>query len=295
MRGRSAANTIFRRPCDIGDVRKSGSVLNAVLILLLLASSAQAQRSYFGVDRNEYPGDANMATLHRTFAFTGYWLNNPPRADHNSWQGKRKSLEARGYGFLLLFNGREYAQLKASGKAARVGTNDAGTAVDAAEREGFPKGAIIFLDQEQGGRMLPEQRAYIHAWVDEVTHRGYRAGVYCSGIPFRESNKVSVITADDIRENAGARKISFFVSNDQCPPSPGCVFAQAAPAPAGSGVSFADAWQFAQSPRRPNVTKACRQTYAQNGSCYPPGMPAGANLYIDVDSASSADPSQGRK
>ena len=275
-------------------MRKSGSFLNALLTLVLLTTSAHGQHTFLGVDRNDYPGDANMAALRKTFVFTGYWLNNPPGDDHNSWQGKRKSLDAMGYGFLLLFNGREDAQLKASGDAARMGTNDAAAAVGAAKREGFPKGAIIFLDQEQGGRMLPEQRAYIHAWVDGVTRGGYRAGIYCSGIPFRESSKVSVITADDIRDNAGNRKISFFISNDECPPSPGCVFAQPPPKPAHSGVPFADAWQFAQSPRRPKWTKACRQTYAQNGNCYPPGMPAGADLYIDVDTANSADPSHAR-
>ena len=110
--------------------------------------------------------------------------------------------------------------------------------------------------------MLPEQRAYIHAWVDGVTRGGYRAGMYCSGIPFHESSTVSVVTANDIRDNAGKREIHFFVSNDQCAPAPGCVFPQPPPAPADSGVTFADAWQFAQSPRRPEMTAACRQTYA---------------------------------
>ena len=111
--------------------------------------------------------------------------------------------------------------------------------------------------------MLPEQRAYIHAWVDGVTRGGYRAGIYCSGIAFHESSTVSVVTANDIRDNAGKRDIHFFVSNDQCAPSPGCVFPKPPPSPAASGVPFADAWQFAQSPRRPEMTAACRQTYAR--------------------------------
>ena len=57
---------------------------------------------------------------------------------------------------------------------------------------------------------------------------GYGAGVYCSGIAFRESSKVSVVTANDIRDNAGGRDIHFFVSNDQCGPAPGCVFPERA-------------------------------------------------------------------
>lgn len=274
-------------------LRFSSAVLALLVVLLApdLAESQTSKGSFLGMDRNDYPGDADMAALRKTFAFTGYWLNNPPGANQNTWTGQRKALANMGYGFLLLFNGREYAQLKDSGNAARVGTKDAARAVRSAQQEGFPAKAILFLDQEQGGRMLPEQRAYIHAWVDAVTRAGYRAGIYCSGIAFRESGSVSVVTANDIREHAGERDIHFFISNDQCGPSPGCVFPSAPPNPTGSGIAFADAWQFAQSPRRPEVTASCRQTYAADGSCYAPNV---GKVYVDVDTANSADPSQAR-
>ncbi len=255
---------------------------------------AQQHQAYLGVDRNDYPGDANMQLLRKTFVFTGYWLNNPPGASRNTWAGKRATLQSMGFGFLLLFNGREYKELKASGDAASVGSRDAAAAVQAATTDGFPKKAIIFLDQEQGGRMLPEQRAYIHAWIDGVTKAGYGAGVYCSGIAVRESSNVYVITANDIRDNAAGRDIHFFISNDHCGPAPGCVFPSAPPAPATSGISFAEAWQYAQSPRRPDMTAACRQTYAPDNNCYPPGVAPNSGLHIDVDSADSADPSHGR-
>jgi glycoside hydrolase-like protein len=264
-------------------------------VLLGLGTAAIAQpKTYLGFDRNGYPGDAAMQSLRKTFAFTGYWLNNPPGADRNTWKGKRAQLHAMGYGFLLLFNGREYNELKASGDATGVGVRDAAAAGQSATADGFPKHAILFLDQEQGGRMLPEQRAYIHAWVDGVVKGGYRAGVYCSGIPFRESNKVSVVTANDIRDNASGREIQFFISNDQCGPSPGCVFPGAPPSPAASGVSFAEVWQYAQSPRRPELTAACHRTYAPDGNCYPPGVPSSSGLHVDVESADSPDPSSGR-
>ena len=263
------------------------------LILIIVASTASTQ-TYLGFDRNDYPGDAAMQSLRKTFAFIGYWLNNPPGADRNNWDGKRQQLQSMGYGFLLLFNGREYNELKASGNAAAIGARDATAAVQAANTEGFPKKAVIFLDQEQGGRMLSEQRAYIHAFVDGVVKGGYRAGIYCSGIPVRESSKVSVVTANDIRDNAAGREIHFFISNDQCSPSPGCVFPGAPPRPPASGVSFAEVWQYAQSPRRPELTAACRQTYASDGNCYPPGFPPPSGLHIDVESADSPDPSKGR-
>jgi len=270
------------------------ALLSFTLAAVPVTRDQSPQHAYLGLDRNDYPGDANMLTLRKTFAFTGYWLNNPPGANRNTWQGKRKPLESMGYGFLLLFNGREYAPLKASGNAARVGASDATKALWSARQEGFPHGSILFLDQEQGGRMLPEQRAYIHAWVDGVTRGGYGAGIYCSGIAFHESATVSIVTANDIRENAGKREIHFFVSNDQCLPSPGCVFPEPPPGPAGSGVPFADAWQFAQSPRRPEMTAACQQTYAADGNCYPPDISPSSGVHVDVDTANSANPSHAR-
>ena len=68
----------------------------------------------------------------------------------------------------------------------------------------FPLETIIFLDQEQGGRMLPEQKAYIYAWVDGVNAGGFRAGIYCSGIAAEEDG--GVVTAEDIRQNAGGQE-----------------------------------------------------------------------------------------
>jgi hypothetical protein len=198
--------------------------------------------SYLGFDRNEYPGDANLKTLHQTFSYTGYWLNKPPGASSNSWTGHRAAVESAGLGFLVLFNGRLYAQLKTVANATRLGQSDARSAALAAKREGFPRATIIFLDQEQGGRMLPEQKAYIYAWVDDVTAAGFRAGVYCSGIAATDDG--NVVTAEDIQKSAGSRSITYWAIND--------------------------------------------------GNCYPPETSAAQGLHVDVNSATSADPSHGR-
>src|SRR5580692_7553207 len=77
--------------------------------------------AYIGFDRNDYPGDSNLKVLRQTFSYAGYWLNNPPGAKTNSWKGKRKNLQAAGFGFLVLFNGRTYAEIKSSGDAAKLG------------------------------------------------------------------------------------------------------------------------------------------------------------------------------
>src|SRR5271166_5461503 len=154
-----------------------------------------APLGYVGFDRNDYPGDANLQALRQTFSYAGYWLNNPPGAKTNSWAGKRTTLQTAGFGFLVVFNGRTYAEIKAAGDAAKVGNSDAAAAVRAARAEGFPSQTIIFLDQEQGGRLLPEQRAYLHAWIDGINSAHFLAGVYCSGIAAKETAGVSIVTA----------------------------------------------------------------------------------------------------
>ena len=266
-----------------------------------------AQTTYLGFDRNDYPGGGNLKILRRTFSYTGYWLNNPPGASSNTWAGHRATVESAGFGFLVLFNGRLYAELKSEANAKRLGQFDAKAAADSARREGFPRGAIIFLDQEQGGRMLPEQKAYIYSWVDEIVVAGFRAGIYCSGIPAADDDKV--VTAEDIRTHASeavpgsaregaratqtTREITYWAINDACPPAPGCSFPLHPPSPSGSGVGFAEVWQFAQSPRRKDVATRCTN-YSRDGNCYPPGTGAGQGLHVDVNSATSPDPSHGR-
>jgi hypothetical protein len=261
------------------------------LALSLSSASSSAQSAYLGFDRNTYPGDANLKALHQTFSYTGYWLNNPPSERTNSWAGHRAAVESAGFGFLVLFNGRLYGELKNVANASRVGRSDAKAAIAAAQREGFPAHTIIFLDQEQGGRMLPEQKAYIYAWVDGITAAGFRTGIYCSGIPAADDG--NIVTAEDIRQSAGERKIVYWAINDACPPAPGCTFPSRPPSPAQSGVRFAEIWQFAQSPQRKDVAAQC-SSYSRDGNCYPPGVPAAQGLHVDVNTATLPDPSNGR-
>jgi hypothetical protein len=260
------------------------------------ATAQTGQSSYLGFDRNDYPGDANLKTLRQTFSYAGYWLNNPPGEKANTWAGHRAALESAGFGFLALFNGRLYAELKSVTNATRLGQSDAKVAAAAAHGEGFPGAILIFLDQEQGGRMLPEQRAYIYAWVDGVIAAGFRAGIYCSGMPAPDDG--NVVTAKDIREHAGegargTRAIVYWAINDACPPAPGCAFPQGPPSPAQSGIDFAEVWQFAQSPRRKDVAAHCTN-YGRDGSCYPPGISPAEGLHVDVNTATSPDPSHAR-
>ena len=256
---------------------------------------------FVGFDRNDYPGDSRLAELHQHFAFAGFWLNNPPGASANTWAGKRQKLKDAGFGFLTLWNGRLDAEIVRSQKSgsapASLGQRDAAAAVEIARREGFPAGTILFLDQEQGGRLLPEQADYFFSWTEQVGASPYKPGAYLSGQPSPDGTgpdgaKLTITTAADVRQQVAARHLHpvvFWVAQDACPPAPGCVVQ--APRLKDSGTEDALVWQYAQSPRRPDLTRSCAATYAADGNCY---GAASKDLFLDLDVARSADPSHGR-
>ena len=229
-----------------------------------------------------------LPALHRSFSYAGYWLNNPPYSSSNGWTGKRATLKANGFGFMILFNGRMDAALKGK-DAAALGRADAASAIAAAKKEGFAPGAILFLDQEEGGRLLPEQSAYLLSWVEAVRKSPYKPGVYCSGILVPDGpGKIS--TALDILSHDS--EVALWVANDQCPPAPGCVLPRKL-MPESSGIPRAVVWQYAQSPRRP-LAQQCAATYAADSNCYPPGAEHNAQTFLDLNVSASPDPSEGR-
>lgn len=274
-------------------IRRLALLLTMALLILgagLAYQHAHHPATYLGFDRNDYPGDENLASLHKSFAFAGYWLSNPPGEQTNSWHGKRATVERAGFGFLLLYQGRAYAELKG---AANPGEADGTAAAASARAEGFPRRSIIFLDQEEGGRMLPEQKQYVFAWAEAVRRAGYRAGIYCSGIEVPEQGGGSISTARDLHDDPQARELAFWVADDACPPSPGCAMS-APPAPDASGYGFAEVWQFAQSPIRKQFAAACAGSYNSDGNCYPPELGSASGLHLDLNSARSPDPSHAR-
>jgi hypothetical protein len=247
--------------------------------------------TYLGFDANDYPGDEVLPALRRTFTFSGYWLNAPPGAKTNTWTGKRAELLKNGFGFLILFDGRLSKELRPPMEPSDLGARDAEAAVAAALREGFSAETftVIYLDIEEGGRMLPPQINYIEGWKSRVESRGFVAGVYCSGMKVKEGEGLTITTADDIHERAPV--IAYFIYNDACPPSPGCAYLKNPPEPSQSGFSGARVWQFAQSPRRRNYTGPCSATYTSGGNCYAPVDIAAGRILLDLDSSVSADPS----
>jgi hypothetical protein len=264
--------------------------------ILLFTSIMSAQQPQLGFDRNDYPGDAFLPILRQHFAFTGFWLNNPPGERRNSWSGKRETLIQNDFGFLVLFNGRLDAEIL---KAKKIGTSpvdlgkkDAASAIVAAQHEHFPAKTILFLDQEEGGRLLSEQSAYLLAWTEAVARSPYLPGAYVSGQPVADEPGKTITTAQNIRDQVAANHlhpIALFVYQDACPPSNGCTTRP--PAISAAGTTDIAAWQYAQSPRRPEITRSCAKTYSADGNCYVPNLPG---LHLDLSVSESSDPSHGR-
>lgn len=249
-----------------------------------------APATYLGFDRNEYPGDDALPSLRKTFSFTSYWLGAPPGEKRSSWLGKRALLQSQGFGFVVLLNGRESRTLHNSAAARQKGTQDAQTAAELAQQEGFAKGTVIFLDIEEGGRLPPPYHDYLQVWGNTLVKAGYRAGVYCSAISVDEGQGVHITTVQDIQAHTTSPGLVYWVYNDACPPAPGCTFPAIPPAPAQSGFSAATIWQYAQSPRRKEFTAHCEASYAADGSCYAPGD-AQHRWFLDANVATTPDPS----
>ena len=279
--------------------------LTTSLAFLLLTVITNAQQpfglgtgamTYLGFDRNDYPGDAALPALRQHFAYTGYWLNNPPGEQQNTWADKRDILLRNNFGFLVLFNGRLEAEINKAQKSgttpAVVGQKDAAAAIATAQREHFPAHTILFLDQEEGGRLEAAQSAYLFAWTEAIARSPYLPGAYVSGQPVPDAPGQTITTAQNIREQVAAKHlhpITLFIYQDACPPSNGCTLHP--PAITAAGTANIAAWQYAQSPRRPEITRACAKTYAPNGNCYAPNLP---NLHLDLSVSTSPNPSHGR-
>lgn len=271
----------------------------ALSIVTLFAASSvstpQESRYYLGFDRNDYPGDEAMKFLRHDFAFTGYWLGNPPGEKTNSWSGKREHLRSLGFGFLVLYKGREDREVTNAKDPRQLGEEDAQATAEAAKHEGFPSDTVVFLDIEEGGRLSAAYHSYIQGWLWTLTQLGYQGGFYCSGIPVREDAQSTITTADDIMSFLfpKSRAFAMWVFDDSCPPSLGCTVPKDPPAPSKSGIAYAQIWQFVRSPRDKQTARHCRG-YAKDGNCYA-GLDAAHRFHLDVNSATSPDPSGGAK
>jgi|SRR5579871_807447 len=277
----------------------SAAVALAFPVLALLGAATHHSplespppNSYFGFDRNDYPGDDALPALRKSFSFAGYWLGPPPGEKRSSWLGKRELLKSQGFGFLLLYLAPDSDKIKNNAAARQKGIADAQSAARLATAEGFPTDSVIFLDIEEGGRLPASYHVYLAAFAEELTRQGFRTGVYASAMPVDEGQGVFITTAADIA--AHNSQLLIWAYNDACPPSPGCNPAPQALQPAQSGFASSAVWQYAQSPRRKEFTAKCPANYAADNNCYAPTDEA-HKWFLDLNVSNVANPSAPKK
>jgi hypothetical protein len=95
-------------------------------------------------------------------------------------------------------------------------------AIATAQHEHFPAGTVLFLDQEEGGRLLPEQADYLFGWTEAVARSAYKPGAYVSGQAVDDGPGKKITTAQDIREHVASKHlhpVALWIYDDACPPS----------------------------------------------------------------------------
>lgn len=230
---------------------------------------------YLGFDYWEYLGDQWMQDwwYYSPYYYTGFYLAPAPQHSDTSYMDKRATLENQGWGFLVIYLGHQYED----SPSIEQGRLDAQDAHNLAKKAGFPYATTIFFDVE-----VPttdqDYLNYLEAWADEImANTDYYPGFY-----------ISYAYADNLKNMGGNMdSAEYWVYNVNCPPSPGCDDSDTELDPAGSKVSYATAWQYAQSPEP--AGSGC--TNYVDGQC--PQSYGGHEANIDINTADSTNPSEG--
>lgn len=239
-----------------------------------------------GFDTRRYPGDAALRVwaLNSPYEWVAYYLVAPCQTGP-SWVGKRNVIREAGFSTAVVFIGEQDwsgppsdsgAAAQSGGKQCTVanlttakGAIDAARADSTAAAEGFPNGTVVYLDVERVETLSPRFTSYIRSWVHEML----ASGRYVPGIYVHERNAASVrsiITAE--YSVAGRRSAPPFwvAARPAGAGTPASTFDLATARPATSGFAIATIWQGLF-----NVSETW----------------GGVTLVIDVNVATSADPS----
>jgi Domain of unknown function (DUF1906) len=135
-----------------------------------------------GFDTGSYPGDEVMDHwFNNPYVFTGYYLESPC---HNAntftpWQGHMADLRQIGWGFVVVYVGRQAVGCGSSMLSRAQGLNDAIDAISKAQIDAMPNDTTIYLDIEVMDTVSPAMIDYLQGWLAGILHDGtYKPGVY---------------------------------------------------------------------------------------------------------------------
>ena len=145
--------------------------------------------SFPGFDTGSYPGDEVMdAWFGNPYVFTGYYLEAPCHNQNRfrPWQGHMADLRQIGWGFVVVYVGRQGNGCGSSSLSRAQGLNDAVDAISKAQIDLMPTDAIIHLDIEVMDTIRPELIDYMQGWIAGILDDGtYQPGIYSH---FRNAN-----------------------------------------------------------------------------------------------------------
>ncbi|QJD68454.1 DUF1906 domain-containing protein [Xanthomonas campestris pv. badrii] len=196
---------------------------------------------YAGFDTDQFPGLPALDWLktHTELAWCGYYLAPAPSHADTGWMGQRAALIAQGWGLAPVYLGQQTIGPGSHDVTARQGSSDGAQAAALARAEGFPQGAVVYLDWEDGGS--PPQAAidYIRLWIAALVENGYSPGLYCS-----HARAVELLSR--IGPGPSPRVWAWRVSTAGRHRYTGDIQHIQAADPAGCGYSQASLWQYEQ-------------------------------------------------
>ena len=194
-----------------------------------------------GFDAGDYPGDAAVTAWSGAgspFQFISFYLQAPCHgAKFITYAGRYGFLKAQGWGFAIVYVGRQQKGCGSKSLSQANGATDGADAIDKSKAEGFPGNSIVYLDVEPfDGAISPAMKDYAGAWIDAFLRDGtYRPGIYCHA-----KNALDLHQLGEERYAAAGRPAgapSFWITR------PKAGFDIGSSVPTDCGLTFADVWQ----------------------------------------------------
>jgi hypothetical protein len=208
---------------------------------LRAAAPPPAAVQFAGFDTGSYPGDAAIAAWadRSPYHFVGFYFDSPCHTTKTfrTWSGTFPVIRVAGLGVAIVYVGLQQDGCGHATLSRAKGIEHGVDTIGKFAAEGFPPGAVVFLDIEHyNGALSDDMAAYLQGWLSAILDDGtITPGVYCP------AGKVTEIERAAEREFAahgvpGGAPVFWVVKTD-------ATFDPAASVPAGSGVAFASAWQ----------------------------------------------------
>ena len=194
-----------------------------------------------GFDTGSYPGDAAIQAwaAQSPFRFVAFYFDAPCHTTKTfrSWSGKLPVIKAAGLGLAIVYVGLQQDGCGTAHLSRAKGIEHGHDTVVKFAAEGFPAGAVVFLDIEHyDGPLSAPMEAYLRGWMRVILESGtITAGVYCPASKAGEIKHAAEQEFLDVGQPGGSPV--FWVVKTDAPFDPGTS------TPAGSGVAFASVWQ----------------------------------------------------